>query len=144
METNLQICKDILLENDTYTCVVKKGETILHSEARGIAPLLGWLETDKNVLHGAYIADKVIGKAAAMLMVYGGAVQVYAAVISEPAADCFEKNGIAYTYDRKVDHIVNRAGDGMCPMEQCCLMIDSPEEAYRALKQKLADMKKKA
>lgn len=143
METNLQTCKDILLENNHLTCVVKSGNTILRSEARGIAPLLGWIAADKHALRGAAIADKVVGKAAAMLMVYGGAARVYAAVISEPAADCFEKNGVAYTYDRKVDHIVNRAGDGMCPMEQCCLAIDSPDEAYRALKQKLADMKKK-
>ena len=144
METNLQTCKDILLENKQLTCVVKNGEVLLRSEARGIAPLLGWLEADSNALLGACIADKVIGKAAAMLMVYGGAARVYAAVISEPAADCFEKNGLPYTYDRKVEHIVNRAGDGMCPMEQCCLTIDSPEEAYRVLRQKLADMKKQA
>ena len=50
---------------------MKSGDTILRSEARGIAPLLGWIEADKLALRGAAIADKVVGKAAAMLMVYG-------------------------------------------------------------------------
>lgn len=141
METSLQTCKNILLENHSLTCVVQKGETLLRSEARGIAPLLGWLEADHDALRGAVIADKVIGKAAAMLMVYGGAAQVYASVISEPAAACFTENGIVYFCDQTVDYIVNRSGDGMCPMEQCCLTIDSPAEAYTALKQKLAQLK---
>ena len=79
--------------------------------------------------------------AAAMLMVYGGVAQVYASVISEPAATCFTENGIVYFCDQTVDYIVNRSGDGMCPMEQCCLTIDSPAEAYTALKQKLAQLK---
>ena len=123
------------------TCVVKKEDTVLHSTARGIAPLLGWIDANPDTLKGAVLADKVVGRAAAMLMVYSGISQVYAAVISKPAAECFEKHKIAYCYEKQVDYIVNRAGDGMCPMEQCCLNITSPEEAYHALKEKLAQMR---
>lgn len=141
MEPNLQICKDILRKDKTLTCVVQNGDTILRSTARGIAPLLAWIDSVPDALHGAFLADKVVGRAAALLMVYSGVAQVFAAVISEPAAKCFEENGVEYSFDKKVAYIQNRTGDGMCPMEQCCLTIAAPVEAYHALKEKLAQMR---
>lgn len=140
MDAILQICKNILSENNTLTCVMQNNNVVYRSALRGISPLLSWLSADSGALRDAYVADKVIGKAAALLMVYGGVAQVYAAVISRPAADCFDKNGIQYVYDKKVEYIINRTGDGLCPMEQCCLDIDSPETAYTVLKEKLAHL----
>ncbi|MBR0324215.1 MAG: DUF1893 domain-containing protein, partial [Bacteroidales bacterium] len=34
------------------------------------------------------------------------------------------------TYDKVVERIINRKGDGLCPMETLCLNVENPEEAF--------------
>ena len=75
-----------LLAEGGYTCVAVKNGSTCFSTERGVRPLLEWLEQPEAPLREAAVADKVIGKAAALLMVYAGVREVYAAVISEPAA----------------------------------------------------------
>jgi hypothetical protein len=76
------------------------------------------------------IADKVIGKAAALLMVYAGVKEVFTPTISDPAVEVFEKHNVKITYDKVVERIINRTGDGLCPMESLCLNVENPEEAF--------------
>lgn len=123
-----------LLKKDEAACVIITKELVpLESRKNGIAPLLEWLQESPDTLKGACAADKVVGKAAALLMVYGGINEVYAEIISESAEDLLKQNRIQYEYGQKVSYIQNRTKTGMCPMEQRCLDINSPEEAYTAL-----------
>ncbi len=75
-----------LLHEGNYSCVIKgiRKSALLHS-VRGITDLYDLLNTDPAFLRGAQIADKVIGKAAAVLMVLGRVQEVYTDIISEPA-----------------------------------------------------------
>ena len=43
---------------------------------------------------------------------------------------------------QEVDAIVNRAGDGPCPIESAVADIDDPQEALVAVRQKLADLRR--
>ena len=123
-----------LLAEGGYTCVAVKNGSTCFSTERGVRPLLEWLEQPEAPLREAAVADKVIGKAAALLMVYAGVREVYAAVSSEPAACVFRSHGIPYKAGGLVPRIVNRRKDGLCPMESRVMDIDSPEEAYHCLK----------
>ena len=114
-----------------HTCVVLKGETVDISNQRGIRPVIDWLKEDARFFEGAEVADRVIGKAAAMLLCYGGVKSVFAGVISEPALCILRENGVAYRYDTLVPYIENRDKTGRCPMETCALPLTSLEEAYR-------------
>ena len=106
-------------------------------DRRGILPLMQWL-SDGEFLRGAVVADKVIGKAAAFLLVLGGVREVFAGVISIPAAEVLENAGIPYTFEKKVQNIENRRHDGICPMESAVLSCNDAEEGYLLLQQKLA------
>ena len=86
------------------------------------------------------MADKVIGKAAALLMALGEIKEVHTLIISKPALQVFENHNIKYFYDKKVDRIVNRTGDGLCPMESLCLDIDDPHEALTKIIVKISNM----
>ncbi|MDR2687261.1 MAG: DUF1893 domain-containing protein, partial [Oscillospiraceae bacterium] len=97
----------------------------------GILPPLRWLRADPGLLRGARVADKVIGKAAALLFAYGGARSVWAARMSEAARDFLQAAGIAFGYDELVPAILNRDGTGLCPMEQRAMGIAEPGEAFR-------------
>lgn len=126
---SLEKAKSILLSSASTIAVVSNGE-VFTSQERGVKPLLFLLKEKKEFLKGASVADKVIGKAAALLMVLGEIKEVHTLIISEPAIKVFEKHNIPCFYDKKVTRIVNRTGDGLCPMETLCLDVENPQEAF--------------
>ena len=75
------------------------------------------LQNDENALKDASIADKVIGKLAASLLVVAGVKEIYTDVISEYAIPILEENKITYEFKTKVPYIINKDKTGMCPME---------------------------
>ena len=139
MNRDLERCKN-RLETENFTCVIKKGESCYTFTERGIRPLMSLLESGAD-LKGAVAADKVIGKAAALLMVKCRIGAVYAAVISEPAIRVLEDAGIGCEYGALVARIQNRRGDGLCPMESAVMEIADADEAYAALKDRLKTAK---
>lgn len=89
------------LHQGGYSCVVRNhGETRTFRQ-RGVADLWSLCQDNENFLNGALIADKVVGKGAAALMVYGGICEVHADVISSPALALLEANGIRVTFRTK-------------------------------------------
>jgi hypothetical protein len=86
------------------------------------------LRANRPLLNGATIADKVIGKGAAALMIAGGVKEVYTDVISEAAMELFDRYATEVSYDKKVAHIINRRGDGICPVEERCAECKTIEE----------------
>ena len=130
---NIEYLKDILLKENHTIVIYKSDASVVVSDDRGVAPLMKLLNEDKEQLCDSLVADKVIGKAAALLMVYAGVKEVFTPTISEPAVEVFENNDIKLTYDKIVDRIINRKGDGLCPMETLCLDINDPEEAFDAV-----------
>lgn len=133
MTEELKQAENFLSKNDV-TCVLIKDGILFCSEQMGIKPLLEWIEKDNEILKNAVVADKVIGKAAALIMVYGGVQEVYGNIMSEFAIKCFEKNDVAYYYGEKIPHILNRNRTDMCPMEKRCIEIDSPKAAFEMFK----------
>lgn len=141
MTKELEQCSQRLLTGG-YTCVAQNGTDLRTTERRGIQPLMQWL-SDGAFLRGAVVADKVIGKAAAFLLVMGGVREVYAGVISVPAAAVLETAGILYSYEKKVQNIENRQHNGICPMESAVLQTQDPKEAFLLLEKKCAEFQEK-
>ena len=129
---SLEKAKSILLSSASTIAVVSDGE-VFTSQERGVKPLLFLLKEKKKFLKGASVADKVIGKAAALLMALGEIKEVHTMIISEPAIKVFEKYNIPCFYDKKVTRIVNRTGDGLCPMETLCLDVENLQEAFERI-----------
>ena len=128
--------KDILLTENNTIVIYKSDASLIVSDERGVTPLMKILSDDKTQLKDAIVADKVIGKAAALLMIYGSVKEVYTPTISAPAIEVFLNHNITLHYDKVVDRIINRKGDGLCPMETLCLDIEKPDEAYLLLSTK--------
>ena len=139
MTEPLERAKSLLKSTDSTLAVVSVDD-FFTSHERGVKPLLHLLTEKKGFLKGSSVADKVIGKAAALLMVLGEIKEVHTFIISEPAIQVFEKYNIPCFYDKKVDRIVNRTGDSLCPMETLCLDVEEPKEALKKIKEKLSKM----
>ena len=121
---------------DGHSLAVCKGEQIKTFDGRGISPLVNAIEGGD--LSGYSAADTVVGKAAALLMVKAGIVCAYAVNISMSAKAVFEAHNIYYEFTTLADKIMNRENTDVCPMEKTVAQIDDPEQAYCAIKQKLA------
>lgn len=129
-----ELARTTLLSAKGATCVaVRNGETMIARE-RGVKPLLRWISEGRN-FEGWSVADKVVGKAPALLYVQLKPVAVFATALSEDARDILLANGIACGCDDLVPFIVNRAGDGQCPMDACVVGISDPCEAERAIRE---------
>lgn len=132
-----------LIKEETATCVVMKDHKIIKTiSGQGIAPVIDLYE--QGVLKDAFVADKIIGKAAAMIMVLGGVKEVYGKVMSRAGKEFLESRGVKVSYGQCIDMISNRAGNGICPMERTVMEIEEPAEALAALKETLATLRKQA
>ena len=131
---DLEQARKILTEGG-YTCVLCQADSIHTATARGVRPLLDWLDSGLD-LTGFSAADKVVGRATAFLYVLLGVQKVHALVMSTPAKEALLANGITASCDREVPGIINRRGDGPCPFEDAVLQITDPKDALTAIRKK--------
>ncbi|MCI9626058.1 MAG: DUF1893 domain-containing protein [Clostridia bacterium] len=138
MKNDLEKAKELLTKGG-YTCVLCKGETVYTATERGVKPLVDWILKNQEV-SGFSAADKVVGKAAALLYVRMEVAAVYAKVMSRAAAETLQRYDIAATYDVMAEAVRNRAGTGLCPMEQTVMNIEEPNAALDAIRAKMKQM----
>ena len=138
--TDLELAKEQLIK-DECTCVLRKGDSMYCSHARGVKPLLSLLDSGEDYREYS-AADKVVGKAAAMLYVLLSVSKIHAFVISKRALEVFAKSGIEVTYDTLVERIHNRTNTGFCPMEEAVWEIDDLQEGLLAVREKVAQLAK--
>lgn len=130
-----------ILEQDGCTCVLCRGEEVIRCHQRGVAPLLEMLDS-RGTAEGFSAADKVVGKAAAMLYARLKVAAIYAEIISMPALETLRKYGIPVEYVQPVEAIRNRTDTGNCPMETTVLGLEDPAQAELAIREKLAQLRK--
>lgn len=138
MDINLEKAKEILLKNN-YTCVLSNGNDIHSSNQRGVSPLINFLSS-KIVFTNYCAADKVVGAGAAHLYVLLQVKCVWANVISNAAKVVLESNNIKVHFNKQVPYIINRTGDGVCPIEVCVRGITDSNTALVAIKKKLKEL----
>ena len=126
--------EELALKLENHSLLVCKDGNIVFQDEHGIQPLL--IQIKKKGLKNAVVVDKVIGKAAALLMVYGKVKQVHTNIIAKDAIPVFEKYKVEYSYNEVVDYIQNNKKDGLCPMEQKVLNVNSPKKAYKIFAKK--------
>ncbi len=116
------------LHEGGYSCVLRNQGETRTCNRRGVADLYDLFRKDPAFMRGAQIADKVIGKGAAALLVLGNVGEVYADVISQEALRLLRDAGIPARCGKCVPCIINRAGDGMCPLETLCRDLHTAQE----------------
>ena len=87
-----------LLHAEGGSCVICKGAETRIYRRRGVIDLFELYEGDPGFMHGARLADKVIGKGAAALVALGGMAEVYADLISTPALTVLRQAGNSHPF----------------------------------------------
>lgn len=128
---------EILHEGNGHSLVIKNGNNIQVFNGRGITDLLQLLDNKPELLKGASVADKVVGKAAAALMITGRIKELHADLISRPALELLASTPIKVTYDTITEYIINRMNTGICPMEAACKDCNTPDECITEIKKRI-------
>ena len=123
---------EMLNEQGLSLLVYNHDELTTHAN-RGIQDLLQLISEQPERLKGAVIADKIIGKSAAAIMIVGGVKQVHTNIICTPARELFEANGVQVFASEEVPMIMNRNRSGMCPMDTQINEVESVEECVAIL-----------
>lgn len=129
-----------ILRREKCSLVVKNHDIVTTYSKPGVRDLEYLLDHDPEMLHGAVIADKVIGKAAAAMVVVGGVKELYAKVMSTKAIPFLEEAGIAYTYGTLVDTIKEEGG--RCQLEKITAPASTPEETVALLRAHFEEKKR--
>lgn len=117
----------ILKEENLALVVVRDGKVIFKSIDRGIKPMYTLSKEMKDEAKGASIADKVIGKGAAILCGYIGIKYVYTDLLSNGGVEILKKHGIPYQAKKICPYIKNRDKTDYCPIEKLSQDIEDPE-----------------
>lgn len=125
------------------TLVIVAGETLIEDGGRGIGFLARLAERGARFSEGG-AADRIVGKAAAMLYLLLGVGAVYAETMSDEAANLLTSHGVKIECAVRADRIVNRAGTGLCPMEEAVENVSEPSEALAAILRKLREIGQKS
>lgn len=136
--SDLKLAKEKLNEEGVTFAAAKDGK-VISSEKRGVVPLIEMLDSGLDY-SGFSCADRVCGKAPALIYVLLGVKEVYACVMTHDAMQILEEAGISAAYGTAADKIINRAGTDICPMEKTVLEIIDPKEAVKAIRIKLSEM----
>lgn len=116
-----------LLHSGGYSCVIANNGKVRTFTQRGVADLYDLLTQEPEFLKGALIADKVVGKGAAALMVLGGVKELYTDIVSSKAMELFRASGVKVGFAQEVPFIWNRDHTGWCPVEALCSEEESAE-----------------
>jgi hypothetical protein len=131
---DLEIAKTQLHRKKLTLAIVKNGEVLFETHSHRISGFLGAIEKLGDALEGAAVADRVAGKAIALLCVYAKISDVYAEVLSEKAKAVFEENEIRHEWKELVKNVLDLNKSGVCPFEKLAADISDPKDAYRQFK----------
>jgi hypothetical protein len=98
--------------------LIKNNKIIYRSKKEGLQPLIFCLKYRENNLKNSLVFDKIIGRAAAFLMIHGKIKSIMTPVISRSAIREFKKNRINVKYGSITEKIMNKSGNDLCPMEK--------------------------
>lgn len=115
------------LHQEGCSCVVSNQE-IRTFEKRGVDDLYELLTKEPGFLQGADVADRVVGKAVAAMLVKGGVKTVHADLISLSALMLLREAGVETDYDQLVTYIKNTRLTDWCPVEALCYNEQTVDE----------------
>jgi hypothetical protein len=138
---DLEIAKNRLQNKDLTLVIIKNGELLFETKEHKIKGFLEAIEKLGKSLDGSSVADRVVGKAIALLCVYTKVSSVYASVLSKEAKKVLEKFQIINEWLIVVNEILDLEKNFSCPFEKKARNISDPKIAYFELKRLLKIMK---
>ncbi len=140
--TDIQAFVETFHSTKLSLMVVQNNSVVYSSREEGMHPLLVAVESSGAYLRDALVLDKVVGRAAALLLCYGKSKHVFADLMSEKALQILDIHGVAYNCGQLTPYILNKDSTDLCPFEKLVKDIFDPKEGYRLISEKLSVIRK--
>jgi hypothetical protein len=132
---DLEIAKSQLRRKNCSLVIAKDGKVIFETKESGVSGFLSAIDKlGRSGLYGSSVADRVVGRAAAMLCVYCSVKAVYAIVASNGGREVLKEHGVPLEFENLVPNILNRQQTDTCPFEKVVATISDAKEAYERLR----------
>ena len=129
-----------ILHQGNYSCVIYN-KTIRTFSQKGVIDLYSLFKKEPFFLEGAIVADKVIGKAVAILLISSRVKSVYADVISCNALTLLREAGVETDFGQEVPFIQDKSKTDWCPLEKICHEEKSVEKTLELVEKFVNSMK---
>ena len=131
---NLSQARQLLDAAKLAFVLVKDGKVLASGDDYGVRELLAAVDRLGPLARGASLADKIVGKAVALIVVHAGICAVDTRVASESAVKLLKLHGVQFHTAAIVPQILNRSGDGPCPMEKVTTPFEEVAPGIEALR----------
>ncbi len=139
---DLDIARNELHSKGLTLVVVKGGKIIYETHSHRISGFMEAIDKFERDVEYSCVADRVVGKAVALLCVYASIEGVYAEVLSRQAQAVLENQKVFYQFGEVVDTVLDSRRTGTCPFERVAASLSDPEQAYEAFKKMQENLKK--
>lgn len=131
-----------MIHNGEAECVVIQNYSIVAAErGRGISPLLKLYDGQGELMKNSIVVDKVIGRAAAFIVIKSGAAEVYGKIMSEDALELLKEHQIKASYSLLVPRILNNQKNGLCPLEDSVKGLTDPDSAIESMRKRIIELR---
>ncbi len=124
-----------MLNLKDYSLVLSKNHKIIFSSKKsGLKPLVECVKEYKGKYNNCILHDKVIGLAAARLIVYSAMIKAAnTPLCSKAAKEFLLKNKIKINAEKIVENILRKDKKGVCPMEMKAMRIEDNREFFEEM-----------
>lgn len=131
---DLTIAKQRLKDKELSLVLVKNSKLIFETKKVGLRGFLQAIEEYSDALTEASVADKIIGKAAALLCVYSKVEAAFAITLSQGGLEILKSHHIRIEFENLTTTILNLGKTDQCPFEKLVENIAEPKRAYEKIK----------
>ena len=124
------------IENSEYAvAVISSDGKVITASGHTIRPLVTLADNFPEYFKDGAVADRVIGRGAASIIVTMGAKEAYGKLMSIPGKKMLEDAGIEVSYGLLTENIENMRRDGLCPLETRVADIEDVEECAKSVRE---------
>ena len=130
---DLATARKRLKEKGLSLVFVRDSKVIFETSIEGLRGFVQAIETLGDSLAESSIADRIVGKAAALLCAYCKAKAVFAFTMSLGGLKTLKAHKIPSEFESLVPTILNRKKTDGCPFEKLVENTADPKEAYEKI-----------
>jgi hypothetical protein len=139
-EINMQYITK-LIKHDLSLIIIKNGRILFESRGEGIRPLMEALRRfGRTGLRRTVVVDKIVGKAAALIIAYFKPSELHCKTLSIRAKTIIQRHNIVFIAEEVTPEILSKSGDNICPFEKEVIEVENPLEGYRVLSMKVRNI----
>lgn len=132
---DLEVAKQRLKDKKLSLVFVKNSQATFETNIEGFGGFLQAIEELNGNLSGASVADKTIGKAAALLCAYSNVKAAFAVTMSQSGLEILKMYNIRCEFKNFVTIILNLNKTDKCPFEKLVENTSDFGEAYEKIRQ---------